>query len=298
MRPYLRLLQQILDEGEDRDDRTGTGTISIFGTQIRMNLENGFPLLTTKKMFLKGIVHELLWFLSGSTDESVLSDAGVGIWKEWATEEQCAKFGRKAGDLGPVYGHQWRDFGATPWTRVRVEGTYDGEGDFDNVIRSESAVGFDQIAWVIGEIKRNPTSRRLVVTAWNPHDAAVVALPPRHTLFQFYVADGGRLWCHVYMRSADAFLGVPFNIASYALLTMMVAEVCSLTAAGLVVSFGDVHIYKNHLDQVQEQLRRKPKPLPKMLIRKRVPDIFSYKPDDFKLLAYDPYPAIKGEVSI
>ncbi|MGH7328777.1 MAG: thymidylate synthase, partial [Polyangiaceae bacterium] len=231
MQAYLDLLRRILDEGRDRHDRTGTGTRGIFGHQMRFDLRRGFPLTTTKKLHTKSIFEELLWFLSGSTNVKPLQDRGVRIWNEWATAEQCARFGRKEGDLGPVYGHQWRNFGATK----SEDGSYAEDG-------------VDQIKRVLSTIRENPASRRLIVTGWNPKEAEEVALPPCHTLFQFYVQDG-ELSCQLYQRSGDVFLGVPFNIASYALLTAMIAHVSNLKVGDFVHTLGDAHLYKNHLDQ-------------------------------------------------
>ncbi len=264
MQQYHQLLQRVLDEGTEREDRTGTGTISVFGHQMRFDLSKGFPLLTTKKLHLKSIIHELLWFLSGDTNIKYLKDNGVRIWDEWADEH---------GDLGKVYGHQWRS-----WA--------DGKGGI-----------IDQISQVVTSIKTTPDSRRHIVTAWNPADIETMALPPCHTLFQFYVANG-KLSCQLYQRSADIFLGVPFNIASYALLTMMMAQVCSLAVGDFVHTFGDAHIYKNHLEQVELQLSRTPRNLPKMLINPEVKDIFSFRYEDFSLIDYNPYPHIKGVVSV
>ena len=264
MRNYLDLLQKIMDEGTDRDDRTGTGTRSIFGAQLRINLEEGFPLVTTKKVFTRGIIHELLWFIAGDTNIKYLLDNNVHIWDEWADEN---------GDLGPVYGKQWRDF-LTP----------DGRH-------------IDQLSNVIEQIKTNPNSRRLIVCAWNPADVDQMALPPCHTLYQFNVANG-KLSCQLYQRSADMFLGVPFNIASYSLLTMMIAKECGLGLGDFVWTSGDTHIYKNHFEQVKLQLSRTPRALPKMIIKRKAPTIFDYTIDDFELQGYDPYPAIKGEVSV
>jgi thymidylate synthase len=261
---YLDLLKKIMDEGCDKSDRTGTGTRSIFGTQMRFNLEEGFPLVTTKKCHLKSIIHELLWFISGSTNIKYLQENGVRIWNEWADEN---------GDLGPVYGKQWRDF-ETP----------DGRH-------------IDQLSNAIDMIKHNPDSRRIIVCAWNPSDVDKMALPPCHTLYQFYVSNG-KLSCQLYQRSADMFLGVPFNIASYSLLTMMVAKECDLGLGDFVWSGGDTHIYKNHFEQVQLQLTRTPRPLPTMKILRKAPSIFDYKYEDFELENYDPYPAIKGVVSV
>jgi thymidylate synthase len=261
---YLDLLKKIMDEGADRDDRTGTGTRSLFGTQMRFDLTKGFPLVTTKKCHLKSIIHELLWFISGSTNIGYLKENGVRIWNEWADEN---------GDLGPVYGKQWRDFE-----------TQDGRH-------------IDQLKNAIDEIKHNPDSRRIIVCAWNPGDVDKMALPPCHTLYQFYVQKG-TLSCQLYQRSADMFLGVPFNIASYALLTMIVAYDCGLTPKDFVWTGGDTHIYKNHFEQVKLQLTRTPRPLPRMLIKRRAESVFDYKYEDFELVDYDPYPAIKGEVSV
>ncbi|MCC9042774.1 thymidylate synthase [Myroides sp. M-43] len=274
MKQYLGLVQEVLDRGTQKGDRTGTGTKSIFGHQMRFDLSEGFPLVTTKKVHLKSIIYELLWFLNGDTNTKYLSENGVRIWDEWADEN---------GDLGPVYGYQWRN--------------WNGEG-------------IDQIKEVIDTLKTNPNSRRMMVSAWNPSvlpDTTVsfsenvangkAALPPCHSFFQFYVADG-KLSCQLYQRSADVFLGVPFNIASYALLTMMVAQVCDLEVGDFIHTFGDVHIYNNHIEQVILQLSRKPKALPKMILNKEVKDIFSFKYEDFTLEGYDPYPAIKGQVSI
>lgn len=275
MKQYLDLLQYILDNGIQKGDRTGTGTISVFGYQMRFNLQEGFPLVTTKKVHLKSIIHELLWLLSGDTNIKYLHDNKVSIWDEWADSN---------GDLGPVYGAQWRN-----WNNE----------------------GIDQIKEVIESIKNNPNSRRHIVTAWNPSvlpderskDFAAnvadgkAALPPCHAFFQFYVADG-KLSCQLYQRSADVFLGVPFNIASYALLTMMMAQVCGLQPGDFVHTFGDVHIYNNLIEQVKTQLERQPRQLPTMKLNAAVNDLFAFKYEDFKLENYDPYPAIKGEVSI
>ena len=264
MKQYLDLLQYVLDHGTERQDRTGTGTVGVFGYQMRFDLGEGFPCLTTKKLHLRSIIHELLWFLRGDTNIKYLKDNGVSIWDEWADEN---------GDLGPVYGSQWRS-----WP--------DGHGGT-----------IDQIANVVREIKENPYSRRLMVTAWNPAEIQDMALPPCHCLFQFYVSDG-KLSCQLYQRSADIFLGVPFNIASYALLTMMMAQVCGLEPGDFVHTFGDAHIYKNHIDQVHLQLSREPRKLPTMRINPEVKDIFGFRYEDFKLEGYDPHPHIKGEVSV
>lgn len=275
MKQYLDLLQHILDNGVQKGDRTGTGTISVFGYQMRFHLDDGFPLLTTKKVHLKSIIYELLWLLSGDTNIKFLHDNNVSIWDEWADSD---------GNLGPVYGAQWRNF---------------------------NNQGCDQIKEVVESLKNNPNSRRHIVTAWNPcvlpdeksKDFAAnvangkAALPPCHAFFQFYVSDG-RLSCQLYQRSADVFLGVPFNIASYSLLTMMMAQVCDLKLGDFVHTFGDVHIYNNHLEQVKLQLSGTPRQLPKMIINHEVNDIFSFKYVDFKLEDYNPYPPIKGEVSV
>ncbi len=280
MRAYLDLLQRILDHGNDRGDRTGTGTRGVFGHQMRFDLGDGFPLLTTKKTHLRSILIELVWFLRGDTHVQFLQDRRVRIWNEWATAEQTARFGREAGDLGPVYGHQWRNYGATK----RADGSYDDDG-------------VDQIAEAVRLIRENPNSRRILVTGWNPAEANRVALPPCHTLFQFYVADG-RLSCQLYQRSADVFLGVPFNIASYSLLTLMMAQVCGLQAGEFVHTFGDVHLYNNHMDQAREQLARAPRPLPKMRLDPSVTDIFAFRYPHFTLEGYDPHPHIAAEVSV
>jgi thymidylate synthase len=264
MKQYHNLLQHIIDNGTQKSDRTGTGTISCFGYQIRFDLSEGFPLVTTKKLHLKSIIYELLWFLNGDTNIQYLNDNGVKIWDEWANVE---------GELGPVYGKQWRSF----------------EGANGETV--------DQITWLIHEIKRNPDSRRLVVSAWHPVDLPNMALSPCHCLFQFYVADG-KLSCQLYQRSADTFLGVPFNIASYALLTMMIAQVCDLGYGDFVHTFGDVHLYNNHIEQAQLQLSREPRDLPTMTINPSVKDIFSFKYEDFTLENYNPYPHIKAAVSV
>lgn len=264
MHQYLDLLQRVRREGARKADRTGTGTLSVFGHQMRFDLSEGFPLLTTKKLHVKSIIHELLWFLSGDTNIGYLKAHGVRIWDEWADAR---------GELGPVYGHQWRSW-PTP----------DGRS-------------IDQIAQVIEQIRANPDSRRLVVTAWNPADIDRMALPPCHCLFQFHVAEG-RLSCQLYQRSADVFLGVPFNIASYALLTMMVAQVTNLEAGEFIHSFGDAHLYLNHLEQADIQLSREPGPLPRMRLNPAVSDIFGFSQDDFALEDYVPHPHIKAEVSV
>ena len=264
MKQYHDLLQHVLNTGVKKSDRTGTGTISCFGYQMRFDLNAGFPLVTTKKLHLKSIIYELLWFLRGDTNTKYLHDHNVSIWDEWANAN---------GDLGPVYGKQWRSWVGTDGKTV------------------------DQISVLINEIKRNPDSRRLIVSAWNVADLDKMALAPCHCLFQFYVADG-KLSCQLYQRSADSFLGVPFNIASYALLTMMIAQVCDLKYGEFIHSFGDLHIYTNHLEQVQLQLSRTPRALPVMEINPAVKDIFSFQYSDFYLKNYDPYPAIKGVVAV
>jgi thymidylate synthase len=264
MKQYHDLLKHILDTGAQKHDRTGTGTISVFGYQMRFNLAEGFPLVTTKKVHMKSIVHELLWFLKGETNIAYLKENGVSIWNEWADEQ---------GELGPVYGKQWRSW----------------EGKDGAVI--------DQIKWLVDEIKKNPDSRRLIVSAWNVADLPKMALMPCHTLFQFYVADG-KLSCQLYQRSADVFLGVPFNIASYALLTLMVAQVCDLQPGDFIHSFGDVHIYNNHIEQVNLQLSRDPYPLPTMKINPEVKDIFGFRFEDFTMENYQSHPAIKAPVAV
>ena len=264
MRSYLDLMKHIRDNGTPKGDRTGTGTLSVFGAQLRFDLNEGFPLLTTKKVHLKSIIHELLWFLSGDTNIKYLKDNGVTIWDEWADEH---------GDLGPVYGHQWRSWPTSNGNHI------------------------DQITKVIQDIKENPNSRRLIVSAWNVGDIEKMALAPCHTFFQFYVADG-KLSCQLYQRSADFFLGVPFNIASYALLNMMVAQVCGLQVGDFVHTFGDCHLYINHLDQTNEQLSRTPRTLPKMNINKTIKNIFDFSYADFNLEDYDPDPPIKAPVAV
>ena len=264
MKQYLDLLRHIYNDGVVKTDRTGVGTKSIFGYQCRYDLSEGFPLLTTKKVHLKSIIYELLWFLSGSTNIGYLKEHGVSIWDEWADPN---------GDLGPVYGHQWRSW-PTP----------DGGS-------------IDQISNLIETIKKNPNSRRMLVSAWNVAEVDSMALPPCHCLFQFYVAEG-KLSCQLYQRSADTFLGVPFNIASYALLTMMIAQVCGLRPGDFIHTTGDTHLYLNHLEQAALQLSREPRPLPRMIINPDVKDIFSFKYEDFTLEGYDPWPAIKAPVAV
>lgn len=290
MKAYLDLLQLLLDRGVRRKNRTGVDTVGVFGAQMRVDLRAGFPLLTTKKVPFRWVLEELLWFLRGSTDERELRERGVDIWKEWATPEQCAKFGRAEGDLGPVYGWQWRHFGADY-----------GIGQVTDDLRG---VGFDQIAWVEQEVRRNPESRRLIVSAWNPADAQRVALPPCHTLFQFYVGESApgaaALSCHLYARSIDAFLGLPFNLASYALLTHAFAACAGLGVGELVISFGDLHLYENHLDQARDQLSRAPRPLPRLEIHPKAhrASVVEYEAGDFVLGGYDPHPAIRAEVAV
>jgi thymidylate synthase len=264
MRQYHDLLNRILDEGHPKGDRTGTGTLSVFGHQMRFDLSEGFPLVTTKKLHLKSIVHELLWFLKGDTNVAYLKENGVSIWDEWADEN---------GDLGPVYGKQWRS-----WSRP----------DGGTV---------DQIAWLLDEIRSNPNSRRLVVSAWNPGELDQMALAPCHCLFQFYVADG-RLSCQLYQRSADVFLGVPFNIASYALLTQMIAQATGLQPGDFVHSLGDAHLYSNHLEQARLQLSREARPLPHLRLNPLVRDLFAFQFEDITILDYDPHPAIRAPVAV
>lgn len=288
MKQYIDLCNYILNNGVKKDDRTGTGTISVFGYQMRFNLGEGFPLLTTKKVHLKSIIHELLWFISGSTNIKYLVDNDVRIWNDWpydlykkspdfqgeTIEEFAAKikesdeFAKKYGNLGPVYGKQWRDFN-----------------------------GVDQLSNLIDQIKTNPNSRRLIISAWNPAEVDKMALPPCHSFMQFYVAEG-KLSCQLYQRSADVFLGVPFNIASYALFTMMIAQVCGLEPGDFVHTLGDAHIYLNHLDQVNKQIKRSLRPLPKMVINPNVKSIFDFKYEDFTLLNYNPHSGIKGKVAV
>ncbi|MCC6384305.1 MAG: thymidylate synthase [Bacteroidia bacterium] len=275
MRAYLDLLQHVLDNGTDKSDRTGTGTRSIFGYQMRFNLKQGFPIVTTKKLHLRSIIHELLWFLQGDTNIRYLKENGVSIWDEWADER---------GNLGPVYGYQWRS-----WTA--------GKGE-----------SIDQISNVIQQIRTKPDSRRLIVSAWNVSDIDKMKLPPCHVLFQFYVTPPsddqkkkgfkGNLSCQLYQRSADLFLGVPFNIASYSLLTMMIAQICDLEADEFIHTFGDVHIYSNHKDQVELQLSRTPFPQPQMILNPKVKDLFSFRYEDFKLVNYQSHPAIKAPVAV
>jgi thymidylate synthase len=264
MKPYLDLMRHVLEHGTRKDDRTGTGTLSVFGWQMRYNLAEGFPLVTTKKCHLRSIIHELLWFLQGDTNIKYLKENGVSIWDEWADEH---------GNLGPVYGHQWRN-----WPKP------DGGT-------------IDQISEVVKTLKTNPDSRRIIVSAWNVADLDRMALAPCHAFFQFYVADG-RLSCQLYQRSADIFLGVPFNIASYALLTLMMAQVTGLKPGDFIHTLGDAHLYLNHLEQTREQLSREPRPLPVMTLNPQVKDIFGFRFEDFTLTGYDPHPAIKAPVAV
>jgi len=264
MQQYLDLMRDVLEHGIKKSDRTGTGTLSVFGHQIRFDLDEGFPATTTKKLYVKGVIHELLWFLKGSTNIKYLKDHGVGIWDEWADEN---------GELGPIYGAQWRHWDAPNGETI------------------------DQIFQVVEQIRKNPDSRRLLVSAWNVAQVDQMRLPPCHCLFQFNVAEG-KLSCQLYQRSADLFLGVPFNIASYSLLTMMMAQVTGLKVGEFIHTFGDVHIYLNHLEQVRTQLARTPKPLPRMLFNKSVSSIFDFKYEDFTLVDYDPYPAIPAPIAV
>ncbi|WP_374163318.1 thymidylate synthase [Arcticibacter sp. MXS-1] len=264
MKQYLDLMKHVLDNGTQKHDRTGTGTISVFGYQMRFNLQDGFPLVTTKKLHLRSIIHELIWFLRGDTNIAYLKANGVSIWDEWADKD---------GELGPVYGHQWRSW-PTP----------DGGH-------------IDQITQLVEQIKKNPDSRRLIVSAWNVAEIETMALPPCHCLFQFYVAEG-KLSCQLYQRSADIFLGVPFNIASYALLTMMIAQVCGLQAGDFIHTLGDAHLYNNHLEQTKLQLSREPRSLPVMNLNPDVKDLFEFKYEDFELENYDPHPHIKAPVAV
>ena len=293
MKQYLELCKTVLEKGTYKDDRTGTGTYSIFGYQTRYNLEDGFPLVTTKKVFLRGIIHELLWFISGDTNIKYLVDNNVHIWDDWAykaytlspdfkgetmtefadkikEESKDSEFVKKYGELGPVYGRQWRNF---------------------------NEEGVDQLANLIDQIKNNPNSRRLIISAWNPCEVDQMALPPCHSFMQFYVING-KLSCQLYQRSADIFLGVPFNIASYSLFTMMIAQVCGLKPGEFIHTMGDAHIYKNHVDQIKLQLSREPKKLPTMKINPNVKSIFDFKIEDFELEGYEPWPRIKGEVAV
>jgi len=281
MRQYHELLQHILDKGVKHEDRTGVGTISAFGYQTRFDLSEGFPIVTTKRVPFRWVAEELFWFLSGSTNERDLRARGVDIWQEWATAEQAARFGRQEGDLGPIYGYLWRSFG----------------GDYP------TQNGVDQIARLINEIERDPNSRRLIVTGWNPETCDLVALPPCHTLFQFKVEAGRKLHCHLYQRSADAFLGVPFNISSYALLTHLIAHVCDLEPGEFIHSFGDLHIYSNHLEQVREVLAREPRPLPRLEIigsagYRGLEGLLNFKYENLQLVGYDSWGKIAAPVAV
>ncbi|WP_410210778.1 thymidylate synthase [Aquirhabdus sp.] len=280
MKNYLDLMRHVLEHGVDKTDRTGTGTRSVFGYQMRFDLKKGFPILTTKRVHFKSVAVELLWFLKGDTNVQYLKDNGVTIWNEWATAEQCARFGRDEDDLGPVYGHQWRNFGATK----NPDGSYAKDG-------------FDQIAWLVNEIKTNPDSRRLIISGWNPAEAGQVALPPCHTMFQFYVANG-KLSCQLYQRSADIFLGVPFNIASYALLTHLIAQVTNLDVGEFVWTGGDSHLYSNHFEQTKLQLSREPMALPTLKINPEIKDLFAFEYADLELVNYEHHPAIKAAVAV
>ena len=264
MRQYLDFMRHVRDHGQRKDDRTGTGTLSVFGYQMRFDLAAGFPLLTTKKVHTKSIIHELLWFIAGDTNVRYLRDNGVTIWDEWADEN---------GDLGPIYGYQWRSWPSPDGRHI------------------------DQLAQVLAQIRSNPDSRRLIVSAWNVGDIPRMKLPPCHAFFQFYVA-GGKLSCQLYQRSADIFLGVPFNIASYALLTLMVSQVCELKPGEFVHTFGDAHLYSNHVEQAREQLARSPRPLPRMRLDPAIRDIFGFRYEDFTLEAYDPHPAIRAPIAV
>lgn len=280
MQSYLDLLRLVMDQGGQKSDRTGTGTRSVFGHQMRFDLAQGFPILTTKRVHFRSVVLELLWFLRGDTHVQYLQDHKVRIWDEWATAEQTARFGRPVGELGPVYGHQWRNFGAT----ALADGQY-------------AADGVDQISWLINEIKTNPDSRRLIVSGWNPKEANQVALPPCHTLFQFFVQDR-KLSCQLYQRSADIFLGVPFNIASYALLTQMVAQVCDLELGEFIWTGGDCHLYNNHLEQAELQLSRSPYALPILKLNPAITDILGFNADDIELINYQHHAGIKAAVAV
>lgn len=277
---YLDLLQYVLNEGTEKDDRTNTGTISHFGAQIRFDLADGFPLLTTKKLHLKSIIHELLWFLSGDTNVEYLQKNNVRIWNEWATEEQTMKFGRPAGELGPIYGHQWRNFGASK----AQDGSYNNDG-------------IDQIKQVIEQIKSNPNSRRLIVTGWNPAEVNQVTLPPCHTMFQFFVADN-KLSCQLSQRSCDLFLGFGFNVAAYSIMLYVVAKICDLEVGEFIWTGGDCHIYKNHIDQVKLQLSRSPYKPPTISLNREINDIFDLKYEDIEISNYISHPTIKAAVAV
>ena len=280
MQQYLNLLNLVLEQGSQKSDRTGTGTASVFGHQMRFDLSQGFPIVTTKRVHFRSVAIELLWFLRGDTNVHYLQDNKVSIWNEWSTAEQTARFGRPAGELGPVYGHQWRNFGATK----NADGSYNHDG-------------FDQLKWLVNEIKTNPNSRRLIVSGWNPCEANEVALPPCHTLFQFFVQNG-KLSCQLYQRSADIFLGVPFNIASYALLTHMVAQVCDLGVGDFIWTGGDCHLYNNHIEQAKLQLSREPLPLPQLKLNPAIHNLFDFKFEDIELINYQHHAAIKADVAV
>lgn len=289
MKAYLDLLKEILDNGVDSDDRTGVGTKSLFGHQYRVDLSEGFPLLTTKKMAVKAIITELMWFMRGRTDVQFLQEHNCKIWDEWATEEQCAKFGRKEGDLGPIYGHQWRNFGGKQWEKTENGWKKGGSG-------------FDQIAWLINEIQNNPNSRRLIVTGWNPQEASTVCLPPCHTLWQAYVRDN-KVSIKLYQRSADFFLGVPFNLASYALIVHLIAWACDLEVGEFVHSFGDLHIYNNHIDQVKEQLSREPYALPTLELSDEIKGrglgtLTAFTHEHIKITGYNHHPKISAPIAV
>ncbi len=284
MKQYLDLLREILDHGTRKQDRTGTGTLSLFGHQMRFNLGTGFPLLTTKKVHLKSAIHELLWFLRGDTNIKYLKENGVSIWDEWADPQ---------GELGPVYGYQWRSWPATEAAPSTLPRECRGAG----ATRPPGNRKIDQITWLVDEIKRNPDSRRLIVSAWNVADIDQMKLPPCHCLFQFYVSEG-KLSCQLYQRSADAFLGIPFNIASYALLTCMVAQVCNLKPGEFIHTLGDAHLYLNHLEQAKLQMARKPYPLPRMKLNPNVRSIFDFKYEDFTLENYQFHPAISAPIAV
>lgn len=277
---YLNLLDYILKHGEQKGDRTGTGTLTVLGAQLRFNLDEGFPLLTTKKVHFKSVVHELLWFLSGDTNVKYLQENGVRIWNEWATAEQTAKFNRPEGELGPIYGHQWRNYGATK----KADGSYNNDG-------------VDQIKRVIHEIKTNPDSRRLIVSGWNPAEADQVALPPCHTLFQFFVVNG-KLSCQLTQRAADNFIGTPFNLPSYFLLLMMVSQVCNLEVGEFIWNAGDCHLYNNHIEQAKEQLSRSLFKPPQVILNKNIDNIFDFGFDDIQLIDYQSHPAIKAPIAV
>jgi thymidylate synthase len=276
MKQYQELLRHILDKGVKHSDRTAVGTISVFGYQTRFDLREGFPIVTTKRVPFRWVAEELFWFLSGDTNEKNLREKGVDIWAEWADEAHTSRFGRAEGDLGPVYGYLWRSFG----------------GDYPQ------RNGFDQISWLINEIKTNPNSRRLIVSGWNPEQASQVDLPPCHTFWHLKVENEKTLHCQLYQRSADAFLGVPFNISSYALLTKMIANVCDLEAGEFIHTFGDLHIYSNHFNQVETLLEREPFPLPELIIKRKPETIFDYKYEDFELKNYQHHPPISAPVAV